>query len=142
MFEAVKGYAMNAVKEAVDTDDKTVRDARIDAITADVNEHFAEIYPDCAAELGECMYKLQKYVVRRLILDEGKRVDGRSLTDVRPLASEVGVIPRVHGSGMFTRGQTQVLTICTLGTMRDAQELDTTWEETEKRYMHHYNFPS
>ena len=142
MFEAVKGYAMSAVKEAVDTDDKTVRDARIDAITADVNEHFAEIYPDAKAELGECMYKLQKYVVRRLILDEGKRVDGRSLTDVRPLASEVGVIPRVHGSGMFTRGQTQVLTICTLGTMRDAQELDTTWEETEKRYMHHYNFPS
>ena len=142
MFEAVKGYAMNAVKEAVDTDDKTVRDARIDAITADVNEHFADVYPDSAAELGECMYKLQKYVVRRLILDEGKRVDGRSLTDVRPLASEVGVIPRVHGSGMFTRGQTQVLTICTLGTLRDAQELDTTWEETEKRYMHHYNFPS
>ena len=142
MFEAVKGYAMNAVKEAVDTDDKTVRDARIDAITADVNEHFAEEYPDSAAELGECMYKLQKYVVRRLILDEGKRVDGRSLTDVRPLAAEVGVIPRVHGSGLFTRGQTQVLTICTLGTLRDAQELDTTFEEAEKRYMHHYNFPS
>ena len=142
MFEAVKGYAMNAVKEAVDTDDKTVRDARIDAITADVNEHFAEEYPDSAAELGECMYKLQKYVVRRLILDEGKRVDGRGLTDVRPLAAEVGVIPRVHGSGLFTRGQTQVLTICTLGTLRDAQELDTTFEETEKRYMHHYNFPS
>ena len=142
MFEAVKGYAMNAVKEAVDTDDKTVRDARIDAITADVNEHFAEEYPDSAAELGECMYKLQKYVVRRLILDEGKRVDGRGLTDVRPLAAEVGVIPRVHGSGLFTRGQTQVLTICTLGTLRDAQELDTTFEEAEKRYMHHYNFPS
>ena len=142
MFEAVKGYAMNAVKEAVDTDDKTVRDERIDAISADVYEHFAEQYPDSKAELAECMYKLQKYVVRRLILDEGRRVDGRSLTDVRPLASEVGVIPRVHGSGLFTRGQTQVLTICTLGTLRDAQELDTTWEETEKRYMHHYNFPS
>ena len=142
MFEAVKGYAMNAVKDAVDTDDKTVRDERIDAISADVYEHFAEQYPDSKAELAECMYKLQKYVVRRLILDEGRRVDGRSLTDVRPLASEVGVIPRVHGSGLFTRGQTQVLTICTLGTLRDAQELDTTWEETEKRYMHHYNFPS
>ena len=142
MFEAGKGYAMSAVKEAVDTDDKTVRDERIDAISADVYEHFAEQYPDSKAELAECMYKLQKYVVRRLILDEGRRVDGRSLTDVRPLASEVGVIPRVHGSGLFTRGQTQVLTICTLGTLRDAQELDTTWEETEKRYMHHYNFPS
>ena len=142
MFEAVKAYAMNAVKAAVDTDDKTVRDERIDAISADVYEHFAEQYPDSKAELAECMYKLQKFVVRRLILDEGRRVDGRSLTDVRPLASEVGVIPRVHGSGLFTRGQTQVLTICTLGTLRDAQELDTTWEETEKRYMHHYNFPS
>ena len=142
LFEAVKGYAMTAVKDAVDTDDKTVRDARIDAITADVTEHFAAEYPDSAAQIGECMYKLQKYVVRRLILDEGKRVDGRSLTEVRPLAAEVGLIPRVHGSGMFTRGQTQVLTICTLGTLRDAQELDTTFEETGKRYMHHYNFPS
>jgi len=141
MFEAVKGYAMNAVKAAVDTDDKTVRDERIDAITADVKEHFAEQYPDSDKLLDECMYKLQKYVVRRLILDEGKRVDGRSLTEVRPLASEVAVLPRVHGSGLFTRGQTQVLTICTLGSLRDAQELDTTFEETEKRYIHHYNFP-
>ena len=141
MFEAVKGYAMSRVKEAVDTDDKTVRDQRIDEITADVKEHFAEEYPDSDKLFDECMYKLQKYVVRRLILDEGKRVDGRSLTDVRPLAAEVGVIPRVHGSGLFTRGQTQVLSIATLGTLRDAQELDTTFEETEKRYMHHYNFP-
>ncbi|MGM9638754.1 MAG: polyribonucleotide nucleotidyltransferase [Butyricicoccaceae bacterium] len=141
MFEAVKGYAMMRVKEAVDTDDKTVRDARIDEITADVKAHFAEEYPDSDALLDECMYKLQKYVVRRLILDENKRVDGRGLTEVRPLAAEVGVIPRVHGSGLFTRGQTQVLSIATLGTLRDAQELDTTFEETEKRYMHHYNFP-
>ncbi len=141
LFEAVKGYAMCRVKDAVDTDDKTVRDARIAEITADVKEHFAEEYPDSAALFDECMYKLQKYVVRRLILDEGKRVDRRSLTEVRPLAAEVGVIPRVHGSGLFTRGQTQVLSIATLGTLRDAQELDTTFEETEKRYMHHYNFP-
>ncbi|MBQ3062156.1 MAG: polyribonucleotide nucleotidyltransferase [Clostridia bacterium] len=141
MFEAVKGYAMMRVKEAVDTDDKTVRDARISEIQADVMEHFAEEYPDSEALLAECMYKLQKYVVRRLILDEGKRVDGRDLVSVRPLAAEVGVIPRVHGSGLFTRGQTQVLSIATLGTLRDAQELDTTFEETEKRYMHHYNFP-
>ena len=139
-FEAVKAYARDAVRAAVDTDDKTVRDARIDAITEDVKEHFADSeYVDL---VGEAMYKLQKFVVRRMLLDEGKRVDGRSLTDVRPLASEVGVIPRVHGSGLFTRGQTQVLTICTLGTLRDAQELDTTFEETEKRYIHHYNFPS
>ncbi|MBR5903480.1 MAG: polyribonucleotide nucleotidyltransferase, partial [Clostridia bacterium] len=139
-FEAVKAYARDAVRAAVDTDDKTVRDARIDAITEDVKAHFADSeYVDL---VGEAMYKLQKFVVRRMLLDEGKRVDGRSLTDVRPLASEVGVIPRVHGSGLFTRGQTQVLTICTLGTLRDAQELDTTFEETEKRYIHHYNFPS
>ncbi|MEA4920925.1 MAG: polyribonucleotide nucleotidyltransferase [Clostridiaceae bacterium] len=141
LFEAVKGYAMLRVKEAVDTDDKTVRDARIAEIKADVKEHFSEEYPESVGLLDECMYKLEKYVVRRLILDEGKRVDGRSLTDVRPLAAEVGVIPRVHGSGLFTRGQTQVLSIATLGTMRDAQELDTTFEDTEKRYMHHYNFP-
>ncbi|MEA5039838.1 MAG: polyribonucleotide nucleotidyltransferase [Clostridiaceae bacterium] len=141
MLEAVKAYARDAVRAAVDTDDKTVRDARIDEITADVQAHFAEQYPDSTALLNECMYKLQKFVVRRMLLDEGKRVDGRGLTDVRPLASEVGLIPRVHGSGLFTRGQTQVLTICTLGTLRDAQELDTTFEDTEKRYMHHYNFP-
>ena len=142
MFEDIKSYAMNAVKEAVDTDDKTVRDERIAAVTADVTEHFAEKYPDSEALFGECMYKLQKYVVRRLLLDEGRRVDGRGMTEVRPLAAEVAVIPRVHGSGLFTRGQTQVLSICTLGTLKDAQELDTTYEETEKRYMHHYNFPS
>ena len=141
MMEAVKAYARDRVRAAVDTDDKTVRDTRIDEITADVQAHFAEQYPDSVAQLNECMYKLQKFVVRRMLLDEGKRVDGRSLTDVRPLASEVGLIPRVHGSGLFTRGQTQVLTICTLGTLRDAQELDTTFEETEKRYIHHYNFP-
>jgi len=141
MLEAVKAYARDRVRAAVDTDDKTVRDTRIDEITADVQEHFAAQYPDSKAQLNECMYKLQKFVVRRMLLDEGKRVDGRSLTDVRPLAAEVGLIPRVHGSGLFTRGQTQVLTICTLGTLRDAQELDTTFEEEEKRYMHHYNFP-
>lgn len=141
MFDAVKAYARDRVRAAVDTDDKTVRDTRIDEITADVQEHFAGQYPESVAQLNECMYKLEKFVVRRMLLDEGKRVDGRSLTDVRPLASEVGLIPRVHGSGLFTRGQTQVLTICTLGTLRDAQELDTTFEETEKRYMHHYNFP-
>ena len=139
-FEAVKAYARDAVRAAVDTDDKTVRDARIDAITEDVKNHFAD--SEYVELVGEAMYKLQKFVVRRMLLDEGKRVDGRSLTDVRPLASEVGVIPRVHGSGLFTRGQTQVLTICTLGTLSDAQELDTTFEETEKRYIHHYNFPS
>ena len=143
LFEDIKAFAADKVRAAIDTDDKTVRDARMDVVTEEVRAHFAEQYGDTLkAQLGECMYKLQKYVVRRFILDEGRRVDGRGLNDVRPLASEVGIIPRVHGSGLFTRGQTQVLTICTLGTLRDAQELDTTFEETSKRYMHHYNFPS
>jgi len=138
-FEDVKAYAAATLHDAMLTDDKTVRDQRVAVITEDVKAHFAEKYPDY--DYGECMYKLQKFVVRRMLLDEGRRVDGRSLTDVRPLASEVGVLPRVHGSGLFTRGQTQVLTTVTLGTLRDMQELDTTFEEREKRYMHHYNFP-
>ena len=92
--------------------------------------------------IDECLYKTQKFIVRRWLLDEQKRVDGRGMDDIRPLASEVGVIPRVHGSGMFTRGQTQVLTIATLGPVSDKQLLDGIDGETEKRYIHHYNFPS
>ena len=141
MYNDVKEYAEAQVRQAVLAVDKTVRDNAIDKLTDEVIEHFGEKYPDSEKLFGECMYKLQKYVVRRMLLDEQKRVDGRSLTDVRPLASEVGLLPRVHGSGLFTRGQTQVLTTCTLGTLRDAQELDTIYEETEKRYMHQYNFP-
>ena len=141
MYEDVKNYAEAQVREAILAVDKTVRDKAIDALTDEVIEKFGEKYPDSEKLFGECMYKLQKYVVRRMLLDEQKRVDGRSLTEVRPLAAEVGLLPRVHGSGLFTRGQTQVLTTCTLGTLRDAQELDTIYEETEKRYMHHYNFP-
>ena len=129
------------VREAVLTDDKTVRDVKIAEIGAKISENFAEKYPESEGIFGECLYKLEKYVVRRYLLDEAKRVDGRSLTDVRPLAAEVGLLPRVHGSGLFTRGQTQVLTTVTLGTLRDAQELDTIFPETSKRYMHHYNFP-
>ena len=141
MYEDVKNYAEAQVREAILAVDKTVRDKAIDALTDEVIEKFGEKYPDSEKLFGECMYKLQKYVVRRMLLDDQKRVDGRSLTEVRPLAAEVGLLPRVHGSGLFTRGQTQVLTTCTLGTLRDAQELDTIYEETEKRYMHQYNFP-
>ncbi len=142
MYDDVKAFALEKVRAGINSDDKTVRDANISAITAEVIAALGDKYPGSEALFGECMYKLQKFVVRRFILDDGHRVDGRGLTDVRPLASEVGLLPRVHGSGLFTRGQTQVLSICTLGTMRDAQSLDTTFEETEKRYMHHYNFPS
>ena len=104
-----------------------------------VQEYVAKEEHD--ANLGECVDKLQKKIVRRWLAN-GKRVDGRGMEEVRPLAAEVHVLPRVHGSGMFTRGQTQVLTLCTLGTLGDAQELDTIFEEKEKRYIHHYNFPS
>ena len=107
-----------------------------------MHEHFDEIYPDQAAKIDECMYLTQKFVVRRWLLDEQKRVDGRGMDEIRPLAAEVGLLPRVHGSGMFTRGQTQVLTVATLGSTRDNQLLDGIDDEESKRYIHHYNFPS
>ena len=141
IYNDIKEFAHEMVREAVITDDKTVRDTKMAEIGAKVLEQFAEKYPESEEIFAECLYKLEKFVVRRYLLDEGRRVDGRSLTDIRPLAAEVGVLPRVHGSGLFTRGQTQVLTTVTLGTLRDAQELDTIFPEKTKRYMHHYNFP-
>ena len=142
MFEAVKAFAEEDVKVALDTDDKTVRDERLKPIYEAVHAKFDEIYPEQEAAIDECLYKTQKYIVRRWLLDEQKRVDGRGMNDIRPLASEVAVLPRVHGSGMFTRGQTQVLTVATLGSIADKQLLDGIDGETEKRYIHHYNFPS
>ncbi len=142
MFEAIKSFAEEDIKVALDTDDKTVRDERLKPIYERVHEHFDEIYPECEAKIDECLYKTQKFIVRRWLLDEQKRVDGRGMNDIRPLASEVSLLPRVHGSGLFTRGQTQVLTIATLGPVSDAQLLDGIDEEETKRYMHHYNFPS
>ena len=146
LFEAVKAYAMEAVQGALDTDDKTVRDDRLQVVYADVFEHFGEIYPEMddaiTAQINECMYKLQKYVVRRWLLDEQKRVDGRRMDQMRPLAAEVGLLQRTHGSGMFTRGQTQVLTVATLGSVSDQQMLDGIDDEEFKRYMHHYNMPA
>ncbi len=142
MFEAIKAFSEEDIKVALDTDDKTVRDERLKPIYEKVHEHFDEIYPECEAKIDECLYKTQKFIVRRWLLDEQKRVDGRGMNDIRPLASEVSLLPRVHGSGLFTRGQTQVLTIATLGPVSDAQLLDGIDEEETKRYMHHYNFPS
>ncbi len=142
MFEAVKAFAVEDVKVAMDTDDKTVRDERLKPIYEKVHEHFDPLYPGEEAKIDECMYKTQKFVVRRWLLDEQKRVDGRKMDEIRPLAAEVGLLPRVHGSGMFTRGQTQVLTVTTLGPVSDSQILDGIDGETEKRYIHHYNFPS
>ncbi len=142
MIEAIKEFAIEDVRAALDTDDKRVRDERLKPVYEAVHAKFDEIYPDSAAKIDECLYKTQKYVVRRWLLDEQKRVDGRGMNDMRPLASEVSLLPRVHGSGLFTRGQTQVLTICTLGPISDRQLLDGIDEEQFKRYMHHYNFPS
>ena len=141
LFDAIREFASEDVKKALDTDDKTVRDANLMPIYTAVHEQFDEKYPEFASQIDECMYKLQKYIVRKWLLD-GKRVDGRGMDQIRPLGSEVALLPRVHGSGMFTRGQTQVLTIATLGPVSDHQLLDGIDEEEYKRYMHHYNFPS
>ena len=142
MFEAIKDFAIEDIKVALDTDDKRIRDERLKPVYDMVHEKFDEIYPDQAAKIDECLYKTQKFVVRRWLLDEQKRVDGRGMNQIRPLASEVGVLPRVHGSGLFTRGQTQVLSVVTLGPISDRQLLDGIDDEEFKRYMHHYNFPS
>lgn len=142
MYDAISEFAIEKVRYAMDTDDKNIREERLQPIYAEVHDKFDEQYPEQIAMIDECMYKLQKFVVRRWLLDDGKRVDGRALDQMRPLAAEVGVLPRVHGSGIFTRGQTQVMTICTLGPVSDAQKLEGLDEEETKRYIHHYNFPS
>ena len=141
MFDEIFAYCEAAVMEALDTDDKNVRDAKMQPIMDDIVATFEEKYPDIKVILPELIYKIQKKIVRRWLLVDKKRVDGRRMDEIRPLASEVGVIPRVHGSGLFTRGQTQVLTIATLGTLSDAQKLEGLDNEDTKRYMHHYNMP-
>ena len=141
MFDKIFDYCEKAVMEALDTDDKTVRDAKMQPIMDDILEKFSEEYPDFPVVLPELIYKIQKKIVRRWLLVDKKRVDGRRMDQIRPLASEVAVLPRTHGSGLFTRGQTQVLSVVTLGPMSDAQQLDGLDDEKEKRYMHHYNMP-
>ena len=142
MFEAVKELVIEEVRAAMDTDDKRVRDAALKPIYEKVALFVEENYPDFAGQVDECMYKLQKFVVRSWLINDKKRVDGRGIDEIRPLASEVGLLPRAHGSGLFTRGQTQVLTVATLGQLRDGQILDGIDDEEVKRYMHHYNMPS
>ena len=141
MFDEIFAYCEKAVMEALDTDDKNVRDAKMQPIMDDIEEQFTEKYPDLPVIMPELIYKIQKKIVRRWLLVDKKRVDGRKMDEIRPLDAEIDLLPRVHGSGMFTRGQTQVLSIATLGTLADAQELDTIDEETSKRYMHQYNMP-
>ncbi len=141
MFDEIFAFCEADVMAALDTDDKNVRDARMEPIRDKVMEAFLEKYPELETIYGELIYKIQKKIVRRWLLEDGKRVDGRRLDQIRPLAAEVGLMRRTHGSGMFTRGQTQVLTIATLGPVSDEQLLDGISEEVSKRYMHHYNMP-
>ena len=141
MFDKIFAFCEKDVMNALDTDDKNVRDERMVPIKDAIIETFGEEYPDLPAQMEELVYKIQKKIVRRWLLVDKKRVDGRAMNQIRPLTAEVGVLPRVHGSGLFTRGQTQVLTAATLGTLSEAQMLDGIDNETSKRYMHHYNMP-
>ncbi len=146
VFDAVEALVGEKVKVALDTNDKNIRDERMQPIIDEVHEAFDEKFAEqfgdgVAAKMDECIYKLQKKIVRNWLYN-GKRVDGRGIDEIRPLAAEVGVLPRVHGSGLFTRGQTQVMTVATLGPISEAQKIDGLDEETSKRYMHQYNFPS
>ena len=143
LYDEVEALAIEDIKHALDTDDKKVRDARMLVVEEKLAEQLSEKYENYGTEIGEVLYKMQKNIVRSWLKDEHKRVDGRGIDDIRPLSAEVGLLPRVHGSGMFTRGQTQVLTVATLGALGDAQKLDGLDEaEQNKRYIHHYNFPS
>ena len=141
LFDKIVSATMDEAKAAMDTDDKNIREERWNALIDRWHELFLEEYPEMDKYLEEITYKFQKKIVKAWLL-EGHRVDGRAKNEIRPLAAEVGVLPRVHGSGLFTRGQTQVLSVCTLNTLSACQKLDTIWEEEEKRYMHHYNFPA
>ena len=137
----VSAYAHDKILAAIQSDNKMEREDAMDGVTEDVMGHFEEKYPERAKEIDAVMYDTKKKIVRGRIINEGVRPDGRGMTEIRPLSSEVGLLPRVHGSGLFKRGQTQVLTACTLAPMSDMQMLDGLWDEESKRYIHHYNFP-
>ena len=141
VYDAVYGLAYEKLREAVLTDDKAVRDERVSALTEEVKQQLAEKFPESDAQIADAMYKIERKIVREYILNEGKRVDGRKLDEIRPMHAAVSLLPRAHGSGLFQRGQTQVLTVATLGSMSEVQMLDGVDLEEEKRYMHHYNFP-
>lgn len=145
LFEVISEFAKDKMYEAVQAVDKEDRDIKLEALQAEIDEYlkekYGESYEEIAPKVGDAVYKLEKKTVRHMILEEHKRVDGRALDEIRPLSAEVDLLPRVHGSAMFSRGQTQVMSIVTLGTIGDEQELDGLDEETSKRYIHHYNFP-
>lgn len=142
IFKEIEDFCIEDVKKALDTDDKLVRDEALLPIYAAVHEKFDEKFEGNEAKLDEIMYLVQKHVVRSWLKDEHKRVDGRGIDEIRPLNAEIDLLARAHGSGLFTRGQTQVLSVATLGPISDAQQLDGLDEQKEKRYIHHYNFPS
>ena len=141
LFNKLVENEFEGMEYCMDTDDKNVREARVNEWVTAMEEKYSEEHPDIMQFMDEILYKLQKKVVKKWLL-MGKRVDGRAMNEIRPLGSEVGIIPRVHGSGLFTRGQTQVLSIATLATLSMSQKLDTIWEEEDKRFMHHYNMPA
>ncbi|MDR0858668.1 MAG: polyribonucleotide nucleotidyltransferase [Oscillospiraceae bacterium] len=141
LYAEILSKYVGKVENALDTDDKNIREERLNVFTDELIAEYGTAKPEIGSYMEEILYRLQKYVVKHWLLD-GKRVDGRAMDQIRPLAAEVGLIPRVHGSGLFTRGQTQVLSLVTLDTMDASQKLDTIFEEEGKRYMHHYNFPS
>ena len=141
LFEEFVANEVDSIEYCLDTDDKNIREQRVNEWIEKVQEKYGEEYPDMMNYMDEILYKLEKMVVKELLL-EGKRVDGRAMNEIRPLSAEVGVIPVVHGSALFTRGQTQALSIATLAMLSESQKLDTIWEEEEKRFMHHYNMPA
>ncbi len=142
LFDKVYAFSYDKVCAAIDTDDKRIRDERMKVLTDEVIEYLGEEIEGREAELNEIFYKIQKEIVRKWLFEDHKRVDGRGIDEIRPLSAKVGILPRVHGSGLFSRGQTQVLTVATLGAVSESQTLDGLDEETSKRYMHQYNFPS
>ena len=141
LLDELCAYGLDKIEYCLDTPDKNVREARLAEVRLDFADKFRDKYEDYDVNIEVCLYKMQKKVVKKWLL-AGKRVDGRQMDEIRPLAAEVGILPRVHGSGLFTRGQTQVLSICTLNSLSAAQKLDTIYPEETKRYIHHYNFPA
>ena len=141
METAIREYATDMVAETFEEFDRQLRQDKMQKVKNEVQEHFAEEFPEQDDMIDEILEEISKEIVRTKIIDKGIRPDGRSYTDIRKITSEVGILPRTHGSGLFTRGQTQVLTTCTLGALGDVQILDGLWEDDFKRYIHHYNFP-
>ena len=141
-YDKVYAFSYDKICAAIDTDDKRIRDERMKVVADELNEYLGEEYEGRDAEIDEFFYKIQKEIVRKWLIEDHKRVDGRKIDEIRPLSASVGLLPRTHGSGLFSRGQTQVLTIATLGAVSESQTIDGLDEETSKRYMHHYNFPS